>query len=89
MSKRKIRPQQGGVLPTNPSERDLAAFTGMSRRQIWQAKKIASIPEEEFEKLVESDNPPTVSELLNVAHRRAGSKPANLQNCCPHCGGKL
>ncbi|MBM7329473.1 hypothetical protein JS562_41430 [Agrobacterium sp. S2] len=89
MSKKKIRPQQGGVLPANPSERDLAAFTGMSRRQIWQAKKIASIPEDEFEKLVESDNPPTVSELLNVAHYRAKSKPAYLPNVCPHCGGKL
>ncbi len=75
MSEKKQRPSKGGVLPKNPSERDLAAFTGMSRRQIWQAKKIAEIPEEEFDRLVESENPPTVTQLLQVAHQRAGSKP--------------
>lgn len=86
MSAKKQRPARGGVLPANPSERDLAAFTGMSRRQIWQAKKMAEIPEAEFERMVESDNPPSVSELLDVAHQRAGSA---RRKCCPHCGGVL
>ncbi|TAV04044.1 hypothetical protein [Rhizobium ruizarguesonis] len=87
MSAKKKRPAKGGQLPTNPSERDLASFTGMSRRQIWQAKKIAEIPEDEFDRMVESDNPPTVTELLNVAQRRAGSK--RKLHVCPHCGGAL
>lgn len=87
MSPRKERPTRGGVLPPDPSERDLAAFTGMSRRQIWQAKKIAEIPETEFEAMVESDNPPTVAELLNLAHQRAGSERKKPK--CPHCGGDL
>ena len=78
MSRRKQRPERGGCLPQNPSERDIAAFTGMSRRQIWQAKKIAEIPVEEFEALIESDNPPTVTELLNVAHQRATPGGANV-----------
>ncbi|MCQ1778248.1 hypothetical protein NOJ05_13655 [Neorhizobium galegae] len=88
MSARKERPSKGGALPANPSERDLAAFTGMSRRQIWQAKKIAEIPEEEFDRMVESDEPPSVTELLNVAHRRAGSRRKTACSC-PHCGGEL
>lgn len=70
MSAKKQRPSKGGILPDHPSVRDLAAFTGMSTRQIWQAKKIAEIPAEEFDRLVESDEPPTVTELLRVAHQR-------------------
>lgn len=87
MTAKKQRPEKGGTLPPNPSQRDLAAFTGMSRRQIWQAKKIADIPEDEFERLVESDNPPTISELLDVAQRRAGS--SRKRRTCPHCGEEI
>lgn len=90
MSAKKQRPKRGDPIAPGDSERDLSIKLGMSRRQFWQAKKIAEIPEGEFERLVESDNPPTVTGLLNMAHRRAGSsQPANLPNVCPHCGGKL
>lgn len=74
MTAKKQRPSQGGVLPENASQRDISAFTGLSTRKIWQAKKIADIPEEEFERLVESDDPPTITQLLDMAHHRAGSK---------------
>lgn len=74
MSSRKQRPKRGGVLPENASQRDIAAFTGLSTRKIWQAKKIADIPEDQFERLIESDNPPTITQLLNMAHHRAESQ---------------
>jgi len=88
MSLKKRRPQRGDPIAKDASERDIAAITGMSRRKIWQAKKIAEIPEEEFERMVESDNPPTVTGLLDVAHQRAGSS-RREQKTCPHCGGDL
>ena len=58
-----------------PSERDLARELGISRAFMWRAKQVASIPEEEFEALVESDNPPTVSELVAMAGSRASRSP--------------
>ncbi len=74
MSPRKQRPERGGVLPENPSQRDIAAFTGLSTRKIWQAKKIADTPEDQFDRLIESDNPPTITQLLNMAHHRDESQ---------------
>ncbi|NDV88778.1 hypothetical protein GTW51_18955 [Aurantimonas aggregata] len=59
MSAKKQRPQRGDPIAKDASERDISAITGMSRRKIWQAKKIAEIPEHEFERMVESDDPPT------------------------------
>ena len=38
-----------------PSERDLARDLGISRAFMWRAKQVASISEDEFEALVESD----------------------------------
>ena len=87
MSKRKIRPKRGDLTPPGASQRDIAAATGLSTRQQWQARLIASIPEEEFERLIESDDVPTITELVNVARRRDGL--AKRVRKCPHCGGAL
>lgn len=89
MTAKKQRPKPGDRVQPGDSERDLAIKLGMSRRQIWQAKKIAGIPEDQFEELVEGDNPPTVSALLDLAHHRAGSDQVARVATCPHCGGKL
>jgi hypothetical protein len=87
MTARKARPNRGEPVRPGDSSRDIAAKLGMSRRQQWQARKIAEIPADEFDAMVESDNPPTVAELLDVAQHRAGS--AKVQRRCPHCGGVL
>ena len=87
MSARKMHPKPGDAVRPGMSERDISVAIGMSRRKIWEAKQIASIPQEEFERLVESDNPPLPSDLVNVAQKRAGS--VRRVKCCPHCGGEL
>ena len=46
-----------------PSERQLSRDHGISRAVLWRAKQVAAIPEEKFERLVESDNPPSVTQL--------------------------
>jgi hypothetical protein len=71
------------------SERDIAATGVLSRRQIQTMKLVASIPKAEFEALVESDDPPTVTQLCDLARRRAGSSPKAKAKRCPHCGGLL
>lgn len=47
-----------------------------------QAMKVASIPEDDFEELVESESPPTITKL-------AGNSPKIRARCCPHCGKSL
>jgi hypothetical protein len=82
---RKIRP---GVLLPGASLRDIEAATGIKRRDITRALLVSSIPEEEFERLIESENPPTARELELLARRRAGKK-SMYERRCPHCGGLL
>jgi hypothetical protein len=41
---------------------------------LWRAKQVAAIPEAEFETMVESDNPPTVSRLVDYARCKRRSK---------------
>jgi hypothetical protein len=47
---------------------------GLSRHQIKQAVRVANVPEEEFERLVESDSPPSISTLagIGIAVRKKG-----------------
>jgi hypothetical protein len=53
------------------SERQLARKYGISRAKMWRAKMVSSIPEAEFEAMVESDTPPTVSALVDIARGKA------------------
>lgn len=58
------------------SQRQLAKDTGMSRAKMWRAMRVADLPKEEFEKLIESDNPPTVTVLAEMGRQhRDGSRP--------------
>jgi hypothetical protein len=88
MTARKKRPRRGDQLAANSSSRDIAAALGFSRARQWRAKLIAEIPNDTFEALIEGDNPPTVTELSNMAQGRAGLKRARRRQC-PHCGGSL
>lgn len=63
---------------------------GISRAWAWRARQVASIPEEGFEGLIESDTPPTVTELVRTARRQHNSEPQGRRlRTCPHCGGDL
>ena len=63
---------------------EIAKALGVRRRFLAQADAVGSIPEAEFEALVESDDPPTVAALVNLARRRAG-KATDYERRCPHC----
>lgn len=84
MTTKKVRPQAGTAALQGDSQRNIAIKLGMSRRWIWQAMKIAAIPEAEFDRMVESDHPPTIVQMLEVAQHRATS-----ERHCPHCGGAI
>ncbi len=49
------------------SQREIAEKFGISRPMQWRATKIAEIPEAEFEAMMESENVPTVSALVEYA----------------------
>ena len=53
-----------------PSLRQIAKQYGISRALIWRAQQVCNIPKEEFERLIESDNPPTVTKLVEIGRRR-------------------
>lgn len=76
------------TIPTTVAEctslRDYARVLGVDRKELTRWKLIASIPEEEFERLVEADEPATVSSLVLVARRRAGKHTERVRRC-PHC----
>lgn len=79
--------------PKRSARREAADSAGVSRSWVWRAAQVASIPEDEFEELVESDEPPTVSALVEIGrHRRQlperGAQGRRLTRC-PHCGGDL
>lgn len=77
--------------PERSAHRKAAEAAGMSRGQMHRAMLIASIPEEEFEAMVEGDTPPTLSGLVDAARRTpmGEAKRARRLTRCPHCGGDL
>lgn len=86
MTLKKIRPQPGDPLTDGMSERDIAATGILTRRQIQTFKKLAGIPEDEFEQMLESEKIPSTNAILrtflgNPVQRRA--------RYCPHCGGNI
>lgn len=63
-----------GALP-RPSRRGLSAArriakrAGLSKHQLVQAVRVASAPDESFERQVESDQPPTITALAKHGKR--------------------
>jgi len=51
------------------SRNKIALEAGLSKRQKVTALRIASIPKDQFEALIESDNPPTVTALAEVGKK--------------------
>lgn len=58
---------RGGSPPR--SQREAAAQSGMSKDQEKTAVRIANVPAHEFEAAVESDDPPTVTQLSEMGRR--------------------
>jgi len=56
------------------SRTEAATEAGLSKRQKDTALRVAAIPKDQFEELVESDNPPTVTELAELG-KKAKPKP--------------
>ena len=72
---------------TRPLTRiEAARDAGMSPHQMKQAQRVANIPADAFEKQVESDSPPTVSQLAQQGIKRPQSaprQPVSLQGRSP------
>ncbi len=65
---------KGGEPPPKSPRKEAAQAAGLSPDQAKQAIRVANVPEDEFEADVESDDPPTVTELAE-----RGKKPAPRQ----------
>jgi hypothetical protein len=96
MSDAGIAPRRGRPRKQRPtdlreckSQRDLAAAAGISRKLLAQALLIASIPDEEFEAIVESDEPGDPLRKLELLARRRAGKVTEYVRRCPHCGHPL
>ena len=88
MKKKPVRNNNKKRGPEKSNMRKMAEQAGMSRYQMYRALAIASIPEDEFEKLIESDNVPTLTELEEIATKK--KKPATTRlKVCPSCGCDL
>ncbi len=79
-------PKSKGALTARVSKRRLAQEAGLSLHFYRQAVRVARIPKDEFERLVESDDPLTV-ERLSMLGRRSGRRRSAKSRPCPHCGG--
>ena len=53
--------------PQRSAMRQAADAAGLSRSAMYNAIALANIPEDYFEDLIESDNPPSMPELLLIA----------------------
>ena len=60
--------------PERSDRRKMMDEVGISRHQMYQAMQIANIPEDEFNRLIESDDPPSLTELARFG-RGEQSKP--------------
>lgn len=71
MTARKVRPPPGAPLAPGMSLRDVAAAVpGVTVAQLERAVCVAAIPAAEFEALVESGIPPTITQLVALGRRR-------------------
>jgi len=61
--------------PDRAARRRAAEAAGMTRHQMHTAMAIASIPEDEFEDLIERDELPTTSELPRIGRGHKEPKP--------------
>ena len=75
--------------PDRSETRKAAEAAGISRGQMYRMLDIASIPKDQFEDLIEGDNPPTMTELVRIARSKEAQPVPRRLGVCPHCGGDL
>ena len=76
----------------NQNRTSMAESAGMSSHQQKQAIRVAGVPEQEFTKLVDSDNPPTVTKLAAMGTKKQlvdlkGRDPAEFNKAMHFVGG--
>ena len=81
----KTWPKSKGAL-TRSARRRAAQDAGLSLHQYRRAIRVSNIPRDEFECLIESDNPPSIGEIEALGRRR-GTPRGSTSHPCPHCGG--
>jgi hypothetical protein len=59
---------EGDYTPLNRTA--MAEQAGMSKHQQMQATRVAAVPEQEFTKMVDSDNPPTITKLAAMGTKK-------------------
>ncbi len=83
-------PKSKGALTGRGTRRELAQTAGLSLHQYRQAMRLANIPKDDFERLVESDDPPTIEVLARTGRQtRNGVKPTAARThsrTCPIAG---
>jgi hypothetical protein len=67
------------------SQRRVAKLIAWTRVDIWRAMLITDIPQELFELLLASDDPPSPRELANVALTLRDNHESTDIERCPHC----
>jgi hypothetical protein len=77
---KEVEAKKGGDRKSKDRERPIDRKTaadeaGMSPRQAKDAIRVANVPQETFERLVESDNPPTITALAELGKKPAPTKP--------------
>lgn len=73
--------REAGTHP--PLRQEVAAQAGMSPHQAKQAVRVANVPQEDFEKQVESSNPPTVTKLAEQGKKTAPKPVIDLKGRDP------
>jgi hypothetical protein len=68
-AERGARKAKGDVSPSF-SQREVARAAGLSKDQEKEAVRVAAVPREQFEEMVESGEPPTISTLAEIATPR-------------------
>ena len=77
-----LQPSAAG--DTRLTRKHVAEEAGMSPRQMHTALRVANVPREDFERQVESDKPPTVSQLAQQGIQRPAPRPiVNLEGRDP------
>lgn len=75
--------------PARSARRQLADKLKLSRHKMYQAIAIASIPTEDFERMINSpEGPPSLEELARIGRGKQG-RPKRRTKACPHCGETL
>lgn len=56
------------------TRKEAAKEAGMSKRQYVTTMRVGNVPKEQFEEMVKSDNPPTVTALAEIGTQRLVSR---------------